>query len=57
MHPGANRTEATIVQHFYLTNMQKTVKQVCSICELCQKTKCQTIKYGKLPAKVAEVIP
>ena len=57
-HPGSTRTEATIAQHFYWKNLRKTVRNVCSKCDLCQRTKrIHNIKYGKLPPKKAEATP
>ena len=37
--------------------MRDTVKDVCSKCPTCQKTKIGHIKYGHLPEKEAEVNP
>ena len=56
-HPGENRTEQTIRQHFYWKNMRKDVEDICQKCPTCQLTKKKTIKYGHLPAKEAEAEP
>jgi RNase H-like domain found in reverse transcriptase/Integrase zinc binding domain len=56
-HPGETRTEHTIRQHFYWKNLRGTVFDVCSKCDRCQCCKKKSIKYGHLPAKVAEVQP
>ena len=54
-HPGSTCTETTIAQHFYWKNLQKTVRDVCSKCDLCQRTKrIHNINYGKLSPKKAE---
>ena len=56
-HPGATRTLDTVSQHFHWNDMRKTVRRVCSTCDLCQRTKRSTTKCGKSPAKIAEVVP
>jgi hypothetical protein len=47
-HPGTTRTEATIHQHFDWKGLRPL---------LCQKAKPSNQKYGKLPAKLAEINP
>jgi transposase InsO family protein len=56
-HPGKTRTELTIRQYFTWNNLRQTVHEVCSTCDICQRTKRNSKKYGKLPAKEAESIP
>ena len=56
-HPGENRMIETIRQHFTWGGLSTDVKKVCKSCHTCQLTKQKTVKYGKLPAKEAEVIP
>jgi hypothetical protein len=56
-HPGINRTEETISQHFYWQNMQNDITKAVSTCAICQKQKKQTKKYGLLPEKEAEYLP
>ncbi len=56
-HPGETRTEQTIRQHFWWHNLRDTVKGICNRCPVCQKTKKQLKKYGKLPEKTAEAEP
>ena len=56
-HPGINRTEQTIRQHFTWTNLRQTVYDLCATCPTCQRTKRSTVKYGKLPPKEAEAEP
>ena len=55
-HPGKDRMEAIIAQHFTFDGLQATCKRVCSTCDTCQRTKRKTIKYGKLPVKVPEIV-
>ena len=57
VHPGENRTEATIRQHFTWKNLRKDVEDVCKKCYVCQITKKTKKKYGLLPPKDAEAIP
>ena len=56
-HPGETRTELSITQHFYWKNLRKTVHDVCSKCDACQRLKRGKKKYGKLPPKEAEAQP
>jgi hypothetical protein len=56
-HPGANRTEETIHQHYTWGNMRETIRKVCLKCHTCQVNKIDSIKYGHLPAKEAESEP
>ena len=56
-HPGENRTEQTIRQHFWWNNLRNDVHDVCTKCHTCQKTKRTSKKYGKLPEKEAEAEP
>ena len=56
-HPGENRTEQTIRQHFWWPTLTQDVKRKCKHCSICQRTKRLAKKYGKLPEKEAEAIP
>ena len=56
-HPGLNRTEATICQHFWWKELREDVHKRCSTCDTCQRTKKTTSKYGLLPEKEAEAEP
>ena len=56
-HPGETRTELTVSQHFYWKNLRKTVHDVCSKCDACQRLKRGKKAYGKLPPKEAEATP
>ena len=49
--------EQTIRQHFTWKNLKEDIEKVCKRCPVCQRTKKRSIKYGKLPPKVAETIP
>ena len=56
-HPGKDHMEATIAQHFTFDGLRPMCKRVCSTWDTCQRAKCKTIKYGKLPIKVPEIVP
>jgi hypothetical protein len=56
-HPGINRTEETISQHFYWKNMRDQITRDVTTCAICQKQKRQRRKYGLLPEKEAEFKP
>ena len=56
-HPGRNRTEETIRQHFTFENLRKEVHRQCATCLTCQMTKRDTKKYGLIPEKEAEANP
>ena len=43
-HPGINRTEETISQHFYWKNMRDQITRDVSTCSVCQKTKRNSAK-------------
>ena len=57
MHPGRDRTEKTISQHFYWKGMHKDIENHCKKCKKCQLSKKKHTKYGHLPPKEAEAIP
>ena len=57
LHPGQERTEETIRQHFYWHNMRQDVHEHIKCCDIYQKYKCQKKKYGHLPPKKAEAEP
>ena len=52
-----SRTEQTIRQHFTWKNLKGDVYRACKSCKTCQLTKRKSVKYGKLPAKMAEADP
>lgn len=57
LHPGLNRTEETIQQHLMWKRMRDDIRKYVSQCQVCQKNKKQTKRYGHLPAKEADAIP
>ena len=46
-----------IRKHFYLPGIREDVQKEFTRCDICQRTKWSTKKYGKLPAKMAEETP
>jgi hypothetical protein len=56
-HAGETRTEQTLKQQYWWPNLRDSVHDVCSKCNVCQRTKRSTQKYGQLPAKEAEADP
>lgn len=46
-HPGINRTELTIHQHFTWKDLRTTVFDICGKCPTCQRTKRSPKMYGK----------
>ncbi|MFM7543288.1 MAG: RNase H-like domain-containing protein [Ignavibacteria bacterium] len=56
-HPGETRMENTVSQHLTWKGLRKTVHEVCTKCDVCQRTKRTKKKYGHLPAKEAEAMP
>jgi hypothetical protein len=56
-HSGETRTEQTIRQQFWWSNLREDVHDICSKCDTCQRTKRTTKKYGHLPAMEAEADP
>ena len=56
-HPGINRTEETISQHFFWPEMRQQITHQVSTCLNCQKNKRKTAKYGHLQEKTAEAEP
>ena len=49
--------EATIIQHYYWSNLRDNICIDVKVFNTCQKNKKQNLKYGKLPANEAEAIP
>ena len=56
-HPGINRTEETIGQHFWWPKMRGQITDSVSTCANCQRNKRRNKKYGHLPPKEAEAEP
>ena len=57
MHPGINRTEMTIRQHFTWPSLTQDVSSIVGKCLTCQLTKKTKQKVGQPPPKTAEVTP
>jgi hypothetical protein len=56
-HPGINRTEETIGQHFYWPKMRDQITNDILTCTICQTQKKQSKTYGLIPEKEAEAMP
>lgn len=56
-HPGVNRTEETIGQHFWWPKMRNHITNSVKTCLTCQKNKRRVKKLGLLPPKEAEASP
>ena len=56
-HPGINRTEETIGQHFWWKTMRQQITKYVACCTVCQKNKRKHKKFGHLPPKLAESKP
>ena len=52
-----DRTEAMVRQYLYWSDIRYASQKEVSNCDTCQYTKRSNIKYGKLPAYLAEEIP
>ena len=57
MHPGINRTERTIRQHFTWPSLTTDVTRIVGKCNTCQITKTNKRKIGHLPPKEAGCEP
>ena len=56
-HPGINRTEQTIKQHFWWEEMRQHITKYVATCGTCQKNKTKYKKYGLVLPKIAETKP
>jgi hypothetical protein len=56
-HPGEQRTELTMNQHYTWKGMRNTVVDVCQKCPTCQFNKPKNIHFGHLPPKKPEEGP
>ena len=56
-HPGAERLYETLAATMYWRGMSKEIKQFTKHCKRCQLGKKRKRKYGKLPPKLADVVP
>ena len=54
--PSEDCMEATMAQHLTFDGLRATRKRISSTCGTCQRRKRKTIKYGKLPVKVPEIV-
>ena len=57
MHPGHTRLEDTIAATMYWRTMRTDIRRHVKACPSYQKGKKRRRKYGKLPPKLAEVVP
>jgi len=58
MHPGEQRLELTIAQHYTWIGLKPTCERVCKCCENCAESKKRDQKLGLLPPKPnPEIIP
>ena len=56
-HMGTERTNTTISQHYYWTNLRDYIRTHIKVCNTFQKNKKQNLNNGKLLDKEAEAIP
>ena len=49
--------EETIKAAMYWSTLRATVRRYVKSCDACQRNKVTKRKFGKLPAKLAEVVP
>jgi transposase InsO family protein len=56
-HPGVTRTLQTIQQFMVWPNMQASIEKYVNQCDICQRFKRTTKKYGKLPTKLPVTTP
>ena len=56
-HPSATRMAKTLGLVVYWPNMSKDIRQLCTMCNLCQPAKRTKTKYGKLPQRDLEMRP
>jgi hypothetical protein len=56
-HPGHTRLEETISAVMYWPSLRKQVRDHVKRCNRCQLGKKRRRQYGKLPSKIAEVVP
>ena len=57
LHPIMDRVDAMIHQHLCWPGIRNAVRKEVNNYDTCKRTKRSNIKYVKLPAKEAEVIP
>jgi hypothetical protein len=56
-HPGDTRIEATLRNTMTWPGLTRNIKSFCKTCKLCQFNKKTRKQYGKIPVKMAEVMP
>ena len=56
-HPGHTRLEATIQSALYWPSMRSQIRQHVKRCDRCQLGKKRRRQYGKLPSKIAQIVP
>jgi hypothetical protein len=56
-HPGNTRLEETLKAAMYWKHMRSTVRSYVKNCRSCQVNKRRSLKYGKLPTKLATITP
>ena len=56
-HAGEEKIYRTYSQHFHTVKVRELIKDICSRCELCQKNKVSTVKYGLLPPRMVSMEP
>jgi hypothetical protein len=56
-HPGHTRLEATISSALYWPSMRTQIRQHVKRCDRCQLGKKRGRQHGKLPPKIAQVVP
>ena len=57
LHAVIDRTKAMICQHLFWPDIRNTVNMEVNNCDTCQLKEQPNIKYGKLPANLADKIP
>ena len=56
-HPGTKCLKETLCLSMYWKDLQMTVQSHVKKCHSCQVNKCNQLKYGKLPTKLAITNP
>ena len=57
MHPGHTRMYETIAATLWWSSMKSDIIKHVKTCDRCQKGKQSKRKYGKVPEKLANIIP
>ena len=56
-HPGTDRLEETIKATMYWRGLVAHVRKHVKTCRVCQRSKSSKYRYGKVPRKIAVVVP